>query len=103
VIAVFTKYDQFKRDVGMKLDDQGHDWDPALLNAEMERIFNEEFLANLKGSPPTVCLGSEDFYHLAFITLIAVPQECTGMANGVLILFKRLPLRSPSASLLSCC
>jgi hypothetical protein len=59
VIAVFTKYDQFKRDVGMKWEDQGGD--PALLNAEMERIFKEEFVVNLRGSPPIVRLESEDF------------------------------------------
>jgi hypothetical protein len=58
VIAVFTKYDQFRRDVAMKLEDQGHD--PALFNEEMERIFNEEFLTNPKGSPPTVRLESEN-------------------------------------------
>jgi hypothetical protein len=63
VIAVFTKYDQFKRDVGMKLEDQGRDL--ALLNDEMEGIFKEEFLANLKGSPPSVRLESEHFYLLA--------------------------------------
>jgi hypothetical protein len=60
VIAVFTKYDQFKRDVGMKLEDQGHD--TAFLNAEMERIFKEEFVVNLRESPPIVRLESEDFY-----------------------------------------
>jgi len=54
VIAVFTKYDQFKRDIGMKLEDQRRD--PAILNDEMEKIFNKEFLANLKGSPPSVRL-----------------------------------------------
>ena len=57
MIAVFTKYDQFKRDVGMKLEDQ--DRDSALLDDEMERIFNKEFLANLKGTPPSVRLESE--------------------------------------------
>ena len=63
MIAVFTKYDQFKRDVGMKLEDQ--DRDSALLDDEMERIFNKEFLANLKGTPPSVRLESERFYQLA--------------------------------------
>jgi hypothetical protein len=65
VIAVFTKYDQFRRDIRTKLEDEDRDPDhpdPALLNTEMERIFNEEFLANLKGSPPIVRLESEDFY-----------------------------------------
>jgi hypothetical protein len=65
VIAVFTKLDQFKRDTRMKLEDQDCDPDdPAILNAEMERIFREEFLANLRGSPPFVRLESEDFHRL---------------------------------------
>jgi hypothetical protein len=64
VIAVFTKFDQFRRDVMMKLEDKdGNPDDPALLDAEMERIFNEEFLTNLKGSPPIVRLESESFYY----------------------------------------
>lgn len=63
VIAVFTKCDQFRRDIRMKLEDQDRNPDdPALVHAEMERIFKEEFLANLKGSPPVVRLESEDFY-----------------------------------------
>ena len=66
MIAVFTKFDQFKRDIRMKVEDQDRDADdPAILKAEMERIFNEEFLANLKESPPIVRLESEDFYKLA--------------------------------------
>jgi hypothetical protein len=50
---VFTKYDRFKHDVMIKLEDQ--DCDPALLNDEMERIFGEYYLASLR-SPPFVCL-----------------------------------------------
>ena len=47
----------------MKLEDQSRDPDdPAILNAEMDRIFKEEFLANLKESPPFVRLESEDFH-----------------------------------------
>ena len=62
VIAVFTKFDQFRKDIRMKLEDQDRDADdPAVLNAEMETIFNKEFLTNLKGSPPIVRLESEDF------------------------------------------
>jgi hypothetical protein len=60
VIAVFTKYDQFRRDVRMKLEDQDRDSDdPTALNAEVERIYKEEFLAHLKGSSPVVRLESE--------------------------------------------
>jgi hypothetical protein len=56
VIAVFTKYDQFKRDVMIKLEDQ--DRDPALLNDEVERIFGEYYLTNLR-SPSFVRLEGE--------------------------------------------
>ena len=54
MIAVFTKYDQFRRDIIIKLEDQGRD--PTLLNDEMEYIFREHYLANLGRSPPFVCL-----------------------------------------------
>jgi hypothetical protein len=74
VIAVFTKYDQFKRDIGMKLEDQRRD--PAILNDEMEKIFNKEFLANLKGSPPSVRLESKLYLP---ITMHYANCRCTGM------------------------
>jgi hypothetical protein len=84
----------------MKLEDQDRDADdPAVLNAEIERIFNKEFLTNLKGSPPIVRLESEYFYQPAFITLIIVLQGCTSLPNAVLILFKQLPMLSPVAPL----
>jgi hypothetical protein len=65
VIAVFTKYDQFKREVNMKLEDQhrGRDSGPLTgtnFDAEMDKIFNEHYLADLVGSPPFVRLESED-------------------------------------------
>jgi hypothetical protein len=59
VIAVFTKFDQFKREVRMKLEDRHGD--PALLDKEVERIFNEHYLALLDGYPPFVRLESEYF------------------------------------------
>jgi hypothetical protein len=62
VIAVFTKYDQYRRNIKMTLEDQGIDTDTARLNAEMERIFEEQFLAHLRGSPPFVRLESEDLF-----------------------------------------
>ena len=103
MIAVFTKYDQFRRDVRMKLEDQDRDQDdPTILNAEMERIYHDEFLAHLRGSPPIVRLESEGFYQLAFIMLISAMQECTGMTNGVQILLKQLQRHYPAGPLLSC-
>jgi hypothetical protein len=63
VIAVFTKYDQFKREINFRLEDQSLDTstDPALLDTEAEKIFNKEYLAKLMGSPPVVRLESEKF------------------------------------------
>jgi hypothetical protein len=68
VIAVFTKFDQFRRDIMMKLEDQHRD--PALLNDEIERIFSEHFTANLKGPPPFVRLESEDFVNKPICTML---------------------------------
>jgi hypothetical protein len=60
VIAVFTKYDQFRRDVMIKLQDQNRD--PALLDAEVKSIFNQHYLASLRVSPPFfIRLESEAF------------------------------------------
>ena len=57
----------------MKVEDQDCDADdPAIVNAEIERIFNEEFLAHLKESPPIVRLESECFSKLASPAPIAV-------------------------------
>jgi hypothetical protein len=58
VIAVFTKYDQFKREIKMKLEDQNRD--PAHYDDDVENIFNEQFLGKLKGSPPFVRLESKN-------------------------------------------
>ena len=60
VIALFTKYDQFKRDVRMMLQDEGCDRDMDL-NTEVENKFKRHYLAGLNGSPPFVRLESE--YH----------------------------------------
>jgi len=55
VIAVFTKYDQFRREIRMKLEDQHRDsW--TNLDAEIESIFNQHFLASLMGPPPFIRL-----------------------------------------------
>jgi hypothetical protein len=59
VIAVFTKYDQFRREVRMKLEDQQRDPETDL-DSEMESIFKQYYLASLKGPPPFICLESED-------------------------------------------
>jgi hypothetical protein len=59
VLAVFTKYDQFKHDTKMKLEDEGRD--PEMdLDAEVERIFKQHYLTMLNGPPPFIRLESED-------------------------------------------
>ena len=59
VIAIFTKYDQFKRDIKMKLEDEGRD--PEMdLNTEVENKFSQHYLASLNGPPPFIRLESED-------------------------------------------
>ena len=63
VIAVFTKYDQFKRNIMMKLEDEGRGpLAGAQLDTEVESVFNQYYLACLRGPPPLVRLESEDFF-----------------------------------------
>jgi len=105
VIAVFTKYDQFKREINYKLEDQSLNTstNSVLLNAELERVFKEQYLANIKGSAPFVCLESKNFVHwLACTMLIPVLQECTSKTRSVLSLLKRLPMSSLAAALPLC-
>jgi hypothetical protein len=61
VIAVFTKYDQFKLDVEMKLEDEGRDISPGSLEDEIERIFNTQYLDKLREASRT---RSESFVRL---------------------------------------
>ena len=64
VIALFTKYDQFKRDIKIKLEDKyGH---PGTdIEGEVERAFEQHYVAGLSDleseSPPNICLESKDF------------------------------------------
>ena len=59
MIAVFTKYDQFKRNIKMKLEDE--DRDPEIdLDAEAENIFQQHYLASFDRPPLFIRLESED-------------------------------------------
>ena len=61
VIAVFTKYDQFKRNIKMKLEDEGRGLlAGAQLDTEAERVFKQHYLASLSGPPPLVRLEGEN-------------------------------------------
>ena len=61
VIAVFTKYDQFKRDIKMKLEDEGRDPETHF-ETEVKSVFDRYYLGSLSGPPPFVRLESEDFF-----------------------------------------
>jgi len=96
-IVVFTKYDQFRLETRFRLEDRGLDasTDTALLNTEVEKIFQEEYLAKLPVSAPAVCLQSESFVNRpAFTMLIPIPQECTSPAKSVPSFLKRLAMSS---------
>ena len=58
VIVVFTKYDQFKRDIRMKLEDEYRETEIDL-DAEAKKKFEQHYLAGLNGPPPFICLESE--------------------------------------------
>jgi hypothetical protein len=105
--VVFTKYDQFRREVKMKLEDQrGGEVDQALIDSEMKDIFNKHYLAKLGEAPRFVCLESEDFVNLlAYIALILFffLQKWTSLENGVLSFLKRPPMHFLATSLHLCC
>ena len=61
VIAVFTKYDQFRRNIKMKLEDERRD-SSTNLKDEAEHIFHQHYLASLRETPPFVRLESENSF-----------------------------------------
>ena len=60
VIAVFTKYDQFKRNIKMKLEDEERS--PETFETEAESVFNNHYLASLSETPPLVRLEGEQVF-----------------------------------------
>jgi hypothetical protein len=60
VIAVFTKYDQFRRNIKMMLEDKDRD-SSTNLEDEADRMFRQHYLEGLEGTPPFVRLQSEGF------------------------------------------
>ena len=66
VIAVFTKCDQFLRDIKIKLEDEGR-VSETNLDVEVEKIFSQHYLASLRKNSSYVRLESENFvidYHV---------------------------------------
>ena len=85
VIAVFTKYDQFKRNIKMNLEDEGRDLGTDF-DIEVKRLFNDHYLAALGGTPPFVRLEGEHFLNQFTPIIISLLQECTSLIKVVLIL-----------------
>ena len=74
MIAVFTKYDQFRFDIEMRLEDQDLDAN-AQLHVEIDRVFNQGYLANLEGAPPYICLESEVSMTVEIYTILMSRAE----------------------------
>ena len=62
MIALFTKYDQFKRDVKMAWQDEPTHTETDI-DAKVKSVFEQNYLGNLSHSEstPYVCLESEYF------------------------------------------
>jgi len=59
VIAVFTKYEQFKFNIRMKLEDEDHpDWKTEAPR-EAEKVFQQHYRRDPEEMPHFVCLESE--------------------------------------------
>jgi hypothetical protein len=58
VIAVFTKYDQFKIDIEIQLEDNNPE--DRTVNEEMKMIFQKEYLGRLGTPQWYICLKSEN-------------------------------------------
>ena len=68
MIAVFTKFDQFKRNIKMQLEDEGRDIETHF-ETEVKSVFDQYYLGSLSGPPPFVRLESK-YFHLLFTTML---------------------------------
>jgi hypothetical protein len=92
-MALFTKYDQFKRNIKMELNDPSvHDppiMDPDThIDGKVKSVFKQHYIAHLREHATLyMCLESEEFVtDCPIILLISVLQICTWKANNVPIL-----------------
>jgi hypothetical protein len=87
VIAVFTKYDQFRRELSFHLEDLGRD--PRIhLEHEAESVFRKNYLVGICRESPFVRLQSEDLlstvpYYTDFCPteMHIEGQKCTELIN----------------------
>ena len=62
IIAVFTKYDQFKRNIQMNVEEEGRGQETSL-ETGVGSAFNDHYLASLGRARPFVRLESKDFFN----------------------------------------
>jgi hypothetical protein len=99
VIAVFTKYEQFRRNIKFKLEDQ-HSDPEIVLDVEVENVFKQQYLARLTGSPQFIRLESEVFNNQRTCTvLISLLKEWTNPVNCVKVSSNSPPVHSLATSL----
>ena len=89
VIAVFTKYEQFKFNIRMRLEDEDRLGSEA--PGEAERVFQEQYLSRLGGKvdPHFVRLESECTKAVLRSYTEFFPQGCTNQATTALNCLKR--------------
>ena len=105
LMALFTKYDQFRRNIKVKLiDKHDHPITETHVKGEAKSVFEQHYTPKLhERSTPFICLESEEFVtDWPIILLISVLQTCTTNANYVLIWLIWLPIHSLVAWLNSC-
>ena len=85
VIAVFTKYDQFRHGIETGLENQDRDA-KAQLHVEIDRVFKQEYLDNLKETPPYICLESEVSVIVGTYAILILSQKCMKPAHSVVLL-----------------
>ena len=88
VIAVFTKFDQFKRNIKMQLEDEGRDIETHF-ETEVKSVFDQYYLGGLSEPPPFVRLESENFFQAIQTHVNSCPvgmhkhdQRCTELIEA---------------------
>ena len=56
IIAIFTKYDQFKLNVEMKLEDEEEDSLPEVIEEKAKELFEVDYLDMISGQPRYIIL-----------------------------------------------
>ena len=89
---VFTKYDQFLRNVGMDVNDYPNQYPHGNVSEAAEKRFQEHYLHPLGDVVGYVRLEGRLRVRSQGYMLINVPrQECTFKIGAAMILLRRLP------------